>query len=106
VARTLEIVRQWQLLQALDATVHGLTIQEMSDVGGCTTRTIRRDLAALQDASSPLYDERQDEGANRWRMDRNPLQGLASGFRLTELLALYFSRTLPFPVTMRRLKVS
>jgi predicted DNA-binding transcriptional regulator YafY len=93
-ARTLEIVRQWQLLQALDAAARGLTIQEMASVGGCTTRTIRRDLAALQDAGFPLYDERTDDGAGRWRMDRHPLKGLGTSFRLTELLALYFSRTL------------
>jgi predicted DNA-binding transcriptional regulator YafY len=93
-ARTLEIVRQWHLLQALDAAAHGLTIQEMSNVGGCTTRTIRRDLAALQDAGFPLYDERPEDGASRWRLDRHPLKGLSTGFRLTELLALYFSRTM------------
>jgi predicted DNA-binding transcriptional regulator YafY len=92
-ARTAEVVRQWQLLQALDGAPHGLTIRRMASVGGCSTRTIRRDLSALERAGFPLYDEKID-GTARWRLERNPLKGLDAGFRLTELCALYFSRAL------------
>ena len=92
-ARTLEIVRQWELLQALDRAPHGLTLRRLAGIGRCSTRTIRRDLSALQAAGFPLYDEKID-GSPRWKLDRNPLKGMDAGFRLTELLALYFSRTL------------
>ena len=59
-----------------------------------TTRTIRRDLAALQEAGFPLYDERDDEGRVRWRLDGQVLKGLETGFTLPELCALYLSRNL------------
>ena len=59
-----------------------------------TTRTIRRDLAALQEAGFPLYDERDDDGRVRWRLDGQVLKGLETGFTLAELCALYLSRHL------------
>ena len=92
-ARTLEIVRQWKLLQALDGARHGLTLRRMAEIGECSERTIRRDLEALQKAGFPLYDEKVD-GSPRWRLDHNPLKALDPGFRLTELCALYFSRAM------------
>jgi proteasome accessory factor B len=59
-----------------------------------TTRTIRRDLAALQEAGFALYDERDDNGRVRWRIDGQVLHGLESGFTLAEICALYLSRNL------------
>ena len=59
-----------------------------------TTRTIRRDLAALQEAGFPLYDERDDDGHVHWRLDGQVLKGLETGFTLPELCALYLSRNL------------
>ena len=93
--RTLEIVRQWELILALDKAPHGLTLRRLADLGKCSTRTVRRDLAALQRAGFPLYDEKVD-GSAKWRLTGNPLKGLDTGFRLTELCALYFSRA-PIP---------
>ena len=91
--RTLEIVRQWELILALDKAPHGLTLRRLAELGTCSTRTVRRDLAALQRAGFPLYDEKVD-GSAKWRLTGNPLKGLDTGFRLTELCALYFSRAM------------
>lgn len=91
--RTLEIVRQWELILALDKSAHGLTLRRLAEIGTCSTRTIRRDLAALQRAGFPLYDDKVD-GSARWKLAANPLKGLDPGFRLTELCALYFSRAM------------
>ena len=38
------------------------TGQALADELGVTTRTIRRDLAALQEAGFPLYDEKDGDG--------------------------------------------
>src|SRR5262249_14235178 len=59
-----------------------------------TTRTIRRDLAALQEAGFPLYDVRGDDDRVRWRLEGQAFKRLETGFTLAELCALYLSRHL------------
>ena len=91
-ARNGEMIRQWRLLREIEAS-SGVTIRHMAEVGGVTTRTIRRDLDALQEAGFALYDESYD-GQKRWKLRTRPFKGLDdTGFTLGELSALYFSRT-------------
>lgn len=92
--RNQEVIRQWRVLHALETSRHGVTIDAMAKEVDVTTRTIRRDLAALQEAGFPLYDERDDDGRVRWRLDGQVLKGLETGFTLAELCALYLSRNL------------
>lgn len=92
--RNQEVIRQWKLLHALESSRHGATIDALADELTVTTRTIRRDLAALQEAGFALFDERDDSGRVRWRIDGRVLHGLESGFTLAELCALYLSRNL------------
>jgi predicted DNA-binding transcriptional regulator YafY len=94
VPRNQEVIRQWKILHALESSRHGATIDALADELDVTTRTIRRDLAALQEAGFALYDERDDNGRARWRIDGHVLHGLESGFTLSELCALYLSRNL------------
>ena len=91
-ARNGEVIRQWRLLREIEAS-HGVTIRDMAEVAQVTTRTIRRDLDALQEAGFALYDESY-EGKKRWRLRTRPFKGLDdTGLTLGELSALYFSRT-------------
>jgi proteasome accessory factor B len=92
--RNQEVIRQWRVLHALESSRHGVTINALADDLAVTTRTIRRDLAALQEAGFPLYDERSDEGRVLWRLDGHVLKGIETGFTLAELCALYLSRNL------------
>jgi len=94
VPRNQEVIRQWKVLHALESSRHGATIDGLADELDVTTRTIRRDLAALQEAGFPLYDEKDDDGHVRWRIDGAVLKGLEAGFTLPELCALYLSRNL------------
>jgi predicted DNA-binding transcriptional regulator YafY len=94
VPRNQEVIRQWKVLHALESSRHGVTIDALADELDVTTRTIRRDLAALQEAGFPLYDERDDDGRAHWRLDGQVLKGLETGFTLAELCALYLSRNL------------
>jgi predicted DNA-binding transcriptional regulator YafY len=82
------------VLHALESSRHGATIDALARELDVTTRTIRRDLAALQEAGFALYDEKDDEGKTRWRIDGQVLKGLESGFTLAELCAMYLSRHL------------
>ncbi len=102
--RNQEVIRQWKLLHALESSRHGASIDALSKELEVTTRTIRRDLAALQEAGFALYDERDDNGHVKWRLDGQVLKGIDTGFTLPELCALYLSRNIleavagtPFP---------
>ena len=92
--RNQEVIRQWKVLHALESSRHGATIDALASDLDVTTRTIRRDLAALQEAGFPLYDERDEDGRARWRLDGQVLKGLETGFTLAELCALYLSRNM------------
>lgn len=92
--RNQEVIRQWRLLHALDSSRHGATIDGLASELDVTTRTIRRDLAALQEAGFPLYDVRDDSDRVRWRLEGAAFKGLDTGFTLAELCALYLSRNL------------
>jgi predicted DNA-binding transcriptional regulator YafY len=94
VPRNQEVIRQWKVLHALESSRHGASIDSLAGELEVTTRTIRRDLAALQEAGFPLFDTRDEEGRVRWRLDGHVLKGLDTGFTLGELCALYLSRNL------------
>ena len=91
--RNAEVIRQWSILKELEAS-RRVTIDELAQRTGVTTRTIRRDLEALQTAGFPLFDETHD-GKKYWTLEQRAFRRLAdTGFTLAELSALYFSRTL------------
>jgi len=92
--RNAEVVRQWQILRHIEASRLGASIDELATLTAVTTRTIRRDLEALQEAGFPIYDAPVD-GRKRWRLDGQPFKALGSlGFSLSEACALYFSRSM------------
>lgn len=92
-ARNQEVIRQWRLLRHL-AAGRTNTITRLAEDLEVTTRTIRRDLAALQAAGFPLHDETVN-GTKFWRLDAKALGALArNGLTFAELCALYFSRAL------------
>jgi predicted DNA-binding transcriptional regulator YafY len=96
VPRNAEVIRQWTILREIERSREGgVTIDDLAVLCGVTTRTIRRDLQALEESGFPLYDDRtRDDGRTRWRINGQAFRGLAAGLTLSELCALYFSRTL------------
>jgi predicted DNA-binding transcriptional regulator YafY len=96
VPRNAEVIRQWTILREIEkARGGGITIDDLASQCGVTTRTIRRDLQALEEAGFPLYDDRShDDGRTRWLINGQAFRAVAAGLTLSELCALYFSRTL------------
>jgi predicted DNA-binding transcriptional regulator YafY len=93
VPRNAEVIRQWSILKELEAS-RRVTIDDLALRTGVTTRTIRRDLEALQTAGFPLFDETHD-GKKFWTLEQKAFKRLDdTAFTLAELSALYFSRTL------------
>jgi predicted DNA-binding transcriptional regulator YafY len=96
VPRNAEVIRQWTILREIErARGGGVTIDDLATLCGVTTRTIRRDLQALEEAGFPLFDDRShDDGRTRWKVNGQAFKGLAAGLTVAELCALYFSRSL------------
>jgi predicted DNA-binding transcriptional regulator YafY len=96
VPRNAEVIRQWTILREIErARSAGVTIDDLASLCDVTTRTIRRDLQALEEAGFPLFDDRaHDDGRTRWKLNGQAFKGLGAGLTLSELCALHFSRTL------------
>ena len=88
--RNAQLIRQWAILKQIEHN-RWTTISDLADHHVVSTKTIRRDLAALMEAGFPLYDERYD-GKVYWRLNEDykglPLASLS----LSEIAALYFSK--------------
>ena len=93
-ARHAEVVRQWEILRGIDAARFGISIQKLAAERGAHQRTIRRDIEALSRAGFPLYDEKVN-GTAMWKLRAKPFRGFEElGLSLTELCAMYFSRSM------------
>ena len=68
--RGAEVVRQWTILQAIDGAPQGLSVAALAKRTGVHKRTVWRDLAALQEAGFPLYDETRT-GETIWKLNTN-----------------------------------
>ena len=91
--RNAEVIRQWSILRDLESS-RRVTIDDLAERTGVSTRTIRRDLEALQSAGFPLFDELHD-GKKYWTLEQRAFRRLDdTGFTLAEMTALYFSRSL------------
>jgi predicted DNA-binding transcriptional regulator YafY len=92
--RNAEVIRQWQILREIEAHRAGVTIHDLAGHAGVTTRTIRRDLAALQEAGFAIFDEGEQNETKRWRLEAQPFRALQDGLSVSDVAALYLSRAL------------
>lgn len=99
-SRNDQVIRQWHLLRRLESA-RGVTIEELTeslpDDYRRHSRTLRRDLEALEASGFPLITERVD-GHTRWRLMDGFRHVPALAFSPTELMALTFSRDLLRPL--------
>jgi predicted DNA-binding transcriptional regulator YafY len=65
---------------------------ELAAEAGVSTRTIRRDLQALQEAGFAVYDEGADNETKRWKLDAAPFRAVQEGLSVADVAALYLSR--------------
>jgi predicted DNA-binding transcriptional regulator YafY len=91
--RNAEVIRQWQVLREIESRRTGVTIHELATLVQVSTRTIRRDLQALQEAGFAVYDEGADNETKRWRIDTAPFRAVQEGLTAADVAALYLSRS-------------
>lgn len=92
--RNAEVIRQWQILKKIEASRTGVTIHDLANHAGVTTRTIRRDLQALQEAGFALFDDGDEHDTKRWKLDAQPFQKVQEGLGVEDMAALYLSRSI------------
>src|SRR5207247_7086952 len=90
--RNAQVIRQWAILKQIE-TNGWTTNLDMAEAHIVSTKTIRRDLAALMEAGFPLYDERY-EGKVYWRLNEEYKGMPLATLSLSETAALYFSKKL------------
>ena len=96
-----QVVRHLILLQKLESSRHGLTLDQLAEgldpSAGRHPRTLRRDLDAIESAGYPLLTERID-GRTRWKLLDGVRNAPALRLSPTELMALTLSRRLIAPL--------
>lgn len=92
-ARGDQLARQWKIVQALIASRRGKSVPELAEMVECHTRTVYRDLEALQFAGFPVTTAR-DGHRMVWSLLDGGHQTLPIPLSLPELLALYLGRRL------------
>jgi len=90
--RNAEVIRQWQILREVETRRAGVTIHELAELVNVSTRTIRRDLQALQEAGFAVYDEGEENETKRWKLDAHPFKNVQEGLSVGDVAALYLSR--------------
>ncbi|MCA3014268.1 MAG: transcriptional regulator [Myxococcaceae bacterium] len=86
-ARNEQVVRILRILHQLDR-LGGRTLYELAEENGTTTRTIRRDFDAIQEAGIPLLGDSGDDGKKRWRIASDASTRLTSLLDASHFLAL------------------
>jgi predicted DNA-binding transcriptional regulator YafY len=89
------------LIKCLGSRKCGMTLDDLSCELEVSSRTVRRDLATLQEVGFPLVEQTGDFGRKTWRLEHR-LGAADLGFTFDEALALYLGRKhmLPFAGTM------
>jgi predicted DNA-binding transcriptional regulator YafY len=90
-ARGEQLGRQWVILQMLITSTDGKSVSDLSNKVNCHSRTVYRDLEALQIAGFPIYTEKK-EGKTFWCILETAKKKAPIPLSLSELMALYFGR--------------
>jgi predicted DNA-binding transcriptional regulator YafY len=93
-ARGDQLSRQWKIIQSLLASKQGRAASDLARDLACHSRTVYRDLEALQSAGFPLYTGKNEEGRTLWSLLDEGRRQMPIPLSLTELMALYFSRNM------------
>ncbi len=92
-ARGDQLSRQWKIIHSLMASPRGKSAGELAAELECHSRTVYRDLEALQMAGFPLFTE-QAGARTFWSVLGTGRRTMPLPLSLTELMALYFSRNM------------
>jgi predicted DNA-binding transcriptional regulator YafY len=103
--RNEQLIRQHKLLQLLERTRAGQTIEELRDevaeelgLSSLHIKTVKRDLAALLAAGFDIQQQHQGQRGKVWRLGPKTRQAYRIQASATELIALSLGRDLLYPL--------
>ena len=92
------IYRQWEILQKLQASRFGITVEELSKDCSRSVRTIKRDLSTLELAGFDLVCDNLEHGRKAWRLNTKLDLSNKLDLSMTEMLSMFLSRQLLLPL--------
>jgi predicted DNA-binding transcriptional regulator YafY len=92
------LIRQWNILKALQANYFGLAAQEIAEKVECSKRQVQRDMNILQEVGFPVFHEDRDYGKRFWRMTGKALETEKLMLSMTEMISLFLSQKLLSPL--------
>ena len=104
-ARNEQLIRQHKLLQLLEMSRYGRTLEELRDdvvadlgLSQLSDRTIRRDIEALQSAGFDIFTEDMDTRGRVWKLGRRDRGMHNITATASELISLSIGRDLLYPL--------
>ena len=92
------LIRQWNLLKAMQAYHYGLSADELAARLECSKRQVQRDLKVLQDVGFPVSYEERDFGKRFWKLSSHFIESDKLIFSVTEMLSIYLGQKLLAPL--------
>lgn len=92
------LIRQWNLLKALQAYHYGLSADDLACRLECSKRQVQRDLNILQEVGFPISYEQRDFGKRFWKLSHHFIESDKLIFSVTEMLSIYMSQKLLAPL--------
>ncbi len=92
------LVRQWNLLKAMQAHHYGLCADDLAARLECSKRQVQRDLKVLQKVGFPISYEDRDYGKRFWKMSSHFVESDKLIFSVTEMLSIYLGQKLLAPL--------
>jgi predicted DNA-binding transcriptional regulator YafY len=98
-ARGEPLIRQWNLLKALQAHRFGIGVEELANRLECSKRQVQRDLNVLQQVGFPVSFEERDFSKRFWKLSPMFIERQELVLSVTEMLSLFLSRQVLSPLT-------
>ena len=92
------LIRQWNLLKAMQAYHYGLCVDDLAQRLECSKRQVQRDLKVLQEVGFPVSYEERDYGKRFWKLSSHFIESDKLIFSVTEMLSIYLGQKLLAPL--------
>jgi len=97
-ARGESLIRQWNLLKALQSHRFGISSDELAERVGCSKRQVLRDLNVLQEVGFPISYEQRDYGKRFWKLSAHFIEREELMLTMTEMISLFIGQKLLAPL--------
>lgn len=98
-SRGQSLMRQWNLLKALQSVYFGIGTDELALRLDCSSRQVLRDLKILRRLGFPISYEERRFGKRFWKLSRHFIESDRLVFTPTELISIYLSQKLLSPLS-------